>query len=243
MTKVKICGITNFEDAQVAVEAGADLLGFIFYEPSPRYVAPETVKEIVSRLKHRVSAPAGQRLDGLDDLLPTTHSVTYVGVFVNTPLEMVKQILDFCQLDAAQLHGEEPPEAVAQLNSPAFRVLRPQSPEEAEALIQKYIQSPDRPVVPSSRLPLFLLDAYHPTLYGGVGAVADWAVAAGLSQRYPLLLAGGLTPTNVVEAIRAVNPWGVDVSSGVEAEKGRKDHEKVRAFVGAVRHITNKRRD
>jgi phosphoribosylanthranilate isomerase len=86
-------------------------------------------------------------------------------------------------------------------------------------------------------LPTLLLDAYHPTLYGGTGHVTDWAMAASIAQRYPIMLAGSLTPENVAEAVRVVRPWGVDVSSGVEREKGKKDHEKVRAFVEAVKNV------
>ena len=220
MIKVKICGITNLEDALVATQAGADLLGFIFYEPSPRYVRPETVRDIVSRVK-------GQ----------------FVGVFVNTPLETVGQILDFCRLDAAQLHGEESPEFVSQLQGRAFKAFQPRSMAEAETLIHTYY-----PLSPSSNpspshpptLPAFLLDAYHPTLYGGTGHVADWTIATTLARHYPLMLAGSLTPANVVTAIQAVNPWGVDVSSGVEKEKGRKDHVKVREFIEAVKNVKHR---
>jgi phosphoribosylanthranilate isomerase len=146
-------------------------------------------------------------------------------------------MLDFCQLDAAQLHGEETLEQLQQLNGHAFKVLRPQSPEEADILVQKYTQSSHLPISQSPHLPLFLLEAYHPTLYGGTGHVTDWTLAARLARQYPIMLAGGLTPANVTEAVQTVKPWGVDVSSGVEAKKGRKDHEKVRAFVEAVRRV------
>jgi phosphoribosylanthranilate isomerase len=206
MTRVKICGITNLKDARAAIEAGADLLGFIFYEPSPRYISPETVRAII------------QALDGS---LPGL-----VGVFVNTPLQSVQQIMEFCRLDAAQLHGDESPEFVAHFQGCSYKALRPQTEADAEALLARY-----QPAPPPAHLPAFLIDAYHPNLYGGTGHVTDWTVAGGIARRYPILLAGSLTPANVGEAIRAVQPWGVDVSSGVEAEKGKKDHEKVRAFV------------
>lgn len=244
MTRVKICGITNLEDALVAVEAGADLLGFIFYEPSPRYVRPETVREIVSSVKYQVSGAGGQgpgaTVQGSGDQNQThhaprtTHHVTFVGVFVNSPLETVTHLLDFCGLDAAQLHGEESLEFVSHLAGRAFKALRPQSAEEAEASIKKYLPCPSAPL-----LPCFLLDAYHPNLYGGTGHVADWGMAASIAKRYPIMLAGSLTPENVGEAVRVVQPWGVDVSSGVEREKGKKDHEKVRGFVEAVRIASN----
>ncbi len=214
MTKVKICGITNLEDALATVEAGADLLGFIFYEPSPRYVAPEVVREIVA-------------------IIRGGSSPQFVGVFVNAPLETVAHVLTCCQLDAVQLHGEEPPEFVHHFQGRAFKALRPQSQLEAEALIQKY--HPPNHLTNQPFLPPFLLDAYHPTLYGGTGQVTDWTMAANIARRYPIMLAGSLTPANVAEAIQAVHPWGVDVSSGVERAKGRKDHAKVRAFIEAVK--------
>jgi phosphoribosylanthranilate isomerase len=233
VTKIKICGITTLEDALVAVEAGADLLGFIFYEPSPRYVAPEVVREIMSVIRDRGRETEDReqypRSPGLRS--PVFRPI-FVGVFVNTPMEIVAQTLDFCQLDAAQLHGEEPPEFVNHFEGRAFKAIRPQSQEEAERLTQKYL-----PCSPAPLLPCFLLDAYHPHLYGGTGHVTDWTLAANIARCYPIMLAGSLTPANVVEAIRAVQPWGVDVSSGVEAEKGKKNHDKVRRFVEAVRLI------
>lgn len=238
MTKVKICGITNLEDALVAVEAGADLLGFIFYEPSPRYVKPEVVKEIVSGVRGQLPSVDAQSF-ATDNGQWTTDNIRpiFVGVFVNHSLETIAHILDFCRLDAAQLHGEESPEFVSHFAGRAFKALRPQSLEEAEASIKKYLPYSDAPLPPYSllRTPYFLFDAYHPNLYGGTGHVADWGMAASIARRYPIMLAGSLTPENVAEAVQIVQPWGVDVSSGVEREKGRKDHNKVRTFVKAVR--------
>jgi phosphoribosylanthranilate isomerase len=245
MTKVKICGITNLEDALAAVEAGADLLGFIFYEPSPRYVQPEQVREIVAGVKGQVAGCRSQMTGRSDKTVasePKTQNSklktqnselktpTFVGVFVNASLATIARILDECRLDATQLHGDEPPEFVNQLQGRAYKAIRPQSLPEAETLIQQYL-----PCSPSLLLPCFLLDAYHPNLYGGTGHVTDWSMAAALARRYPLMLAGSLTPANVVEAIGVVNPWGVDVSSGVERAKGQKDHEKVRAFIRAAK--------
>lgn len=222
MTRVKICGMTNLEDAQVAVEAGADLVGFIFYEPSPRYVSPETVREIVARLS--LAAPEASEAFPL-----------FVGVFVNESVERVRQIVDYCRLDAVQLHGDESPEVVAQFNGLAYKALRPKSPDEADSLIEEFTLSPHLQSPIANHLPALLLDAYHPSLYGGTGHVTDWGMAAKVARRYSIMLAGSLTPANVVEAIRAVEPWGVDVSSGVELSKGKKDHGKVRAFVEAVK--------
>ena len=215
MTRVKICGITNLEDAGVAVQAGADYLGFIFHQPSPRYVAPKLVKDIVAGVRRETTGGSCPR---------------FVGVFVNAALETVSHILDDCRLDAAQLHGAESPEFVRLLAGRAFKALRPESEAEAEDLLADYLPCPE-----AQYLPCFLLDAHHPALYGGTGCRVDWRMAASIAQRYPIMLAGSLTPTNVVEALEVVKPWGVDVSSGVELAKGRKDHAKVRAFVAAVK--------
>lgn len=236
MTKIKICGITKLEDGLVAVEAGADLLGFIFYEPSPRYVTPEVVRKIVSGVKGQVSRIGVKINEQKRSAGPPQATTTpqFVGVFVNSPLDTVRQILDFCQLDAAQLHGEEPSEFLNQFEGRAFKALRPKTQSQAETMIQTYDTFPSSP---TSLLPGFLIDAYHPSLYGGTGHVTDWTMAANIARRYPIMLAGSLTPANVTEAIQAVRPWGVDVSSGVELEKGKKDHQKVREFVRAVREV------
>lgn len=217
MTKIKICGITNLEDARVAAEAGADMLGFIFYKPSPRYVAPELARDIITELKTATR--------------PANRTPLFVGVFVNEPLSAIEKILQMCGLDRLQLHGDESPEFVARFRGRAYKALRPRSLQEAEALIPPYL-----PCLPARRPPCLLLDAYHPTLYGGTGRVTDWTMAAAVARRAPVLLAGSLTPHNVAEAVRLVRPWGVDVSSGVEAVKGKKDHKKVRAFIQAVNY-------
>jgi phosphoribosylanthranilate isomerase len=232
MVKVKICGLTNLEDAQVAIEAGADLLGFIFYEPSPRYVHPETVREIISNLRDKHSNNSTTH-----HALRTTSSPLFVGVFVNTPQAEVSQIVDFCGLDAVQLSGAEAPQFVTHFQGRAFKVLQPQSAVEAGELVQKY--QPAILAAESPQLPAFLLEAYHPTLYGGTGQVTDWTMAATLARQYPIMLAGSLTPSNVAEAIDTVQPWGVDVSSGVEAEKGRKDHRKVWEFIERAKIKSN----
>ena len=216
--RVKICGLTNLEDAQVAMEAGADLLGFIFYEKSPRYVDPRTVASIVGTLKSAPRSP-----------LPTPRFPIFVGVFVNPSLEQVTQMLNHCDLDLAQLHGEEDPDLLALLARRAFKALRPRSVVEAEADASRFARfgpggGPD-----------LLVDAYHPDARGGTGLAGDWNLAAGLARQYRLLLAGGLTPGNVANAIRQVRPWGVDVASGVEAAPGRKDHTQVRTFIAAAK--------
>lgn len=223
--RVKICGITNTEDAQAAVDAGADLLGFIFYPKSPRYVTPDQVRTMVLELRtwreQRSPATSSQSPIPLPRL---------VGVFVNATAEEILNTLDKSELDYAQLHGGEPPALLQQIGPQAFKALRPSSAEEAQADAEWYGEfgSPDGPQL--------LIDAYDPHEYGGTGKKADWHTAAGLARIYPrLLLAGGLTPNNVGQAVRTVRPWGVDVSSGVEREPGHKDHAAVRAFVAAAK--------
>ncbi|MDM8529166.1 phosphoribosylanthranilate isomerase [Anaerolineales bacterium HSG24] len=217
MIQIKICGLTNLEDAHVATEVGADLLGFIFYEPSPRYVTPDTVKQIVTELHQRES------------------TARMVGVFVNATPETVRYTLDYCQLDLAQLHGEESPDFVAQFATQAYKALRPQSLADAETMMTPYLAIEADFQLSKADRPQFLIDAYHPILYGGTGHVTDWGMAATLANRYEIMLAGSLTPDNVAEAIEQVQPWGVDVSSGVERAKGQKEHDLVRAFVRAAR--------
>jgi phosphoribosylanthranilate isomerase len=137
--------------------------------------------------------------------------------------------LDYCGLDLAQLHGEETPELLAVLPGRAFKALRPR--DAAEAANQADLFARFGP----AGGPDLLVDAYHPALRGGGGKTGDWQLAAGLASQHRLLLAGGLTPDNVAAAIAQVHPWGVDVASGVEAMPGRKDHNRVRAFVAAAK--------
>jgi len=220
--RVKICGITNLEDGIVAAEAGADLLGFVFYPKSPRYVTPERAREIIMALhevirSRRNSTAAGTQL-------------RLVGVFVDEPVDMVRRIMDRCGLDLAQLHGSEPPIEIKLLAPRAYKALRPKHWADAYASVGTYR---DVVTVRDDR-PAFLIDAYHPWKFGGTGAAADRRAARMVAAKYPILLAGGLTPENVAAAIASVEPWGVDVSSGVEMSPGKKDAEKVRAFIAAA---------
>lgn len=213
--QVKICGITTLSDAEIAVDAGADLIGFIFYAKSPRYVEPETARQIVAALRRSA---------------PPEFSLRTVGVFVNTPPDQVKAILDHAELDYAQLHGDEPPADLAALAGRGFKALRPSVLSYALDQAAPFVPYPDETA------PQLLIDAHTRQAYGGTGQRADWIAAAQLARCYPrLLLAGGLEPDNVAAALAAVHPWGVDVSSGVEASPGRKDQAKVRAFVAAAR--------
>jgi phosphoribosylanthranilate isomerase len=211
--KVKICGVTNLEDALAATQAGADFLGFIFHPKSPRYVRVEQAQAIVTGVRRQYREKA-----------PKT-----VGVFVNALPNQVRYVLYTAGLNYAQLHGDETPEELAEQRGRSYKAVRPASLEEALAVATDYAG-----LGPQGG-PTLLLDAYHPSEYGGTGTRADWSVAAALARRVPgLLLAGGLTPQNVLTAIEAVHPWGVDVSSGVEAVPGRKDHAKLREFVRAA---------
>lgn len=203
MTKIKICGIKTLKDALAAIEAGADYLGFNFYPKSMRFIEKETCAEITSVLKKEHP------------------QIRLVGVFVNSPVDEVKNILETCHLDLAQLHGDEAPEIFAQLAPHTFRAFRG---------IPTDITGYER-----NDAPALLVDAAVKGVYGGSGVTADWSVAAELAKKYPLLLAGGLTPENVADAVRQVKPWGVDTASGVEAAPGEKDASKMSAFVKAVK--------
>jgi phosphoribosylanthranilate isomerase len=202
---VKICGLTNLEDALAAIESGADLLGFNFYAKSPRYITSDACARIQSTIHNRQS------------------KIKTVGVFVNEPPERVAAILEHCGLDLAQLHGDEPPEALAALKGRAFKAFRGVGARHAGYAVM------------GPGAPAFLIDAYSANAYGGTGQTADWPAARAIAAQYPLLLAGGLTPDNVADAIAQVRPWGVDVASGVEAAPGRKDHAKMRTFIQSAR--------
>ena len=206
--KVKICGLTNLGDALAAVEAGADLLGFNFYPSSPRYIALEVCTRIVSELRAR----------GMQ--------VVTVGVFVNLPAVEMLKIMDTCRLDLAQLSGDESPGAGSD-RAARLQGLTPGKYRGAARSLANY--------KPRSEAPAWLIDAHRAGQYGGTGKIAEWNLARSLARKAPILLAGGLNPTNVAQAVRQVQPWGVDVASGVETSPGIKDDAKMRAFVDAVR--------
>jgi phosphoribosylanthranilate isomerase len=200
--KVKICGITSLEDAMAAVEAGADALGFIFYDKSPRYVPIEKAAAIMR------------------DLPPM---IVKVGVFVDAEDEVIFRAIQECGLNLLQFHGGESPQYCLQfglMNMKAFQI------RDAESLTQ----------LTHFKTDAWLLDAYSPNKLGGTGETFNWdlAVKAGKLGR-PIFLAGGLTVDNVAAAVRHVQPYAVDVSSGVEASPGKKDHAKVRAFIQAAK--------
>lgn len=203
MTRVKICGITNLDDALAAVEAGADALGFNFYKRSPRYITPQDARLVVREMPPEVVC---------------------VGVFVNESCEAVEAAVAESCVGAAQLHGDESPEFCEGLKvARVIKALRAREGFEAGAASLYKTEA-------------ILLDAYDPRAWGGTGKTCDWRLARRVRESVPrLYLAGGLTPSNVGEAIRAVGPYGVDVCGGVERVPGLKDHALVRRFVEAVR--------
>lgn len=206
---VKICGMTTPEDAQVAVDSGADAVGFVFWFMSPRKVDPARAAAIAREL------PA---------------SVLRVGVFVDAPRDEMRRISDEVGLDLLQLHGEEPLEALVDLPRPALKAVRVGkhfAPEEALRYASRAAG-----VVVDTRLP------GETQLPGGTGVPFDWSLVTDLAGRVDfLMLAGGLSPANVAQAVRAVRPHAVDVSSGVERMAGRKDPARVKAFVDAARAV------
>jgi phosphoribosylanthranilate isomerase len=204
--KVKICGITNWRDARCACDAGADFLGFNFYRRSPRYIDPSCARAIVQRLPGNVAG---------------------AGVFVNEAEDDIVRIARLVGLKYVQLHGEEAPAAVSRLRRalPAVRIIK-------AIRVRKTLRAGQiRRFHDASAI---LLDGFNASLRGGTGKTFDWLLAAGTSARARIFLAGGLTPENVAEAVRAVRPFAVDVCSGVESSPGKKDRRKVRALMRAV---------
>jgi phosphoribosylanthranilate isomerase len=212
MTRVKICGITSLDDARNAIAAGADMLGFNFYRPSPRFIEPAAARTII------------------DALRAADQSTRAVGVFVNeaSPVS-VMHVVDEAGVDAVQLHGDESIEFCQSMKAllkgrlliKVLRVTETFAPTDA----QKY----DTDAI--------MLDAFHREMRGGTGQVVDWAVARLVRELAPcLFLAGGLSPANVAEAIAQVNPYAVDACSSLELSPGHKDTALMKAFVQAVRN-------
>lgn len=205
--KIKICGITNAEDANIAVRAGADALGFVMYRNSPRWVEPSVVRSIIASLPPFVLA---------------------VGVFVNEEAESVRALTDECGFALAQLHGDESALYCQHLGRPALKALRLKDRGTLLALAEFRGRANVRGV---------LIDAFSDQAYGGTGQPVDWTLAEEAARSTAVILAGGLNPANVVEAIKKVRPYGVDVSSGVEKSPGKKDPDKVKAFIEAARLV------
>ena len=199
--KVKVCGTTRLKDALLAVECGADAIGFIFYKKSPRYVTAKTVKDICAKLPPFVNRE---------------------GVFVNETAERINRIADRCGLDAVQLHGDESPALCKKIKCRVIKAVRVKDAASLKSMSRYEVDG-------------FLLDTYKEDQWGGTGKVFDWELAVRAKKYGPVIIAGGLNPRNVKVAIKKVEPYGVDVSSGVEQSPGKKDPGKVKAFLKAVR--------
>jgi len=202
MVRVKICGITNMGDALLAVEFGADALGFVFYEGSPRYIPPDEARKIVN------------------DLPPC---VTTVGVFVDEKPGEVERILRYTSIDVAQFHGHESPQS-CMIGRRVVKAIRIRDLRDLEPLRQY-------------RVSAFLLDTYAPESFGGTGQIFNWDIAVDAKQFGKIILAGGLNPDNVEQAVRRVRPYAVDVSSGVEEEKRKKDQRKLKLFIERAKGV------
>lgn len=202
--RVKICGMTNIEDAVAAIEAKADAIGFVF-AASPRQVTPEAARLIVKAL------PSG---------------VETVGVFVNSTADEMLAVAARVGLSAIQLHGDEPPSVVQQVYDKGFKIIKAFRVADRDDLVaaMSYLNE--------CSVDACLVDARVDGAYGGTGKVAPWdMIGTARGALWPLMLGGGLNPQNVAEAIRAVQPYGVEASSGIESEPGRKDHQAMRQFI------------
>ncbi len=242
MIRVKICGIMRAEDALLAAEAGADFIGLIFAE-SPRRLSAGRAAEIVRALgsplrdvemtppPHAEVAGAAdwfrQAAGALERLLERKRPLT-VGVFADMDMETVNSVADECGLDLIQFSGGESWHDCLLANRQVIKALRVREGDSAESVLAA--------IEPGTAVAC-LLDPQVAGAYGGTGHLLDWGMASRVAREMPMILAGGLTPDNVAEAVRAVRPWAVDVSSGVERE-GVKDGDKIRAFISAAREAT-----
>jgi phosphoribosylanthranilate isomerase len=207
--RVKICGITRREDAELAVELGAWAIGLIFHEPSPRMVDLAVAASIGDEFRRQAEV---------------------VGVFVNSELGHVAEIADACSLTMLQLHGDEGPVYCDELRRrTGLKIMKAARVRDAASL---------QALNAFRHVDYHLVDAYQPGLFGGTGETFDWALLRGRHSTVPLVLAGGLTPDNVHDAILAVHPFAVDSVSGTEASPGVKDHAKVEAFIRAAELVT-----
>jgi len=216
MTRVKICGIRDEIQALAAVEAGADFIGVVF-APSQRQVSPAKAREIANVVRE----------SGHLDYVGTE----VVGVFVNMPASEVNEIADYCALDWVQLSGDESWEYCQELKKAIIKVIHVSSGQKSDEILAD-IETGFQ-LLPEKEL-VCLLDSRVEGAYGGTGQVFNWKLAREVSARFPVMIAGGLTPANVGQLVKEVKPWGVDVSTGVETN-GLKDASKIRAFVKAVR--------
>ncbi len=204
MTRIKICGITNIDDALMSIDAGADALGFNFVPDTPRYL-----KDTKAATK-------------IIEQLPPF--ITTVGLFVNADPELIQSIADECYLDTLQLHGDESPQFCQGFNRRVIKAVRVKDESSCSHLSDYRVSG-------------YLLDTYVKGEMGGTGVAFDWRLAVKAKQYGRIILAGGLNPDNVGSAVQQVRPYGVDVSSRVEASPGRKDPVKVRTFIQNVKEV------
>ena len=203
-TRIKICGITNLQDAKVAIDEGVDAIGLVFCENSPRYINISRAKEIVEN---------------------TTPFVNCVGLFVDAEKEYINNVLKEVALDTLQFHGQESEQACALYNKPYIKVIRMNENINLSEEAEKYFSAH-----------ALLLDTYIEGLPGGTGIVFDWDLIPKDIAK-PIILAGGLNASNVKDAIKKISPYAVDVSGGVETEKGKKDPSKIKEFINEVMNV------
>jgi phosphoribosylanthranilate isomerase len=204
MIKIKICGITNLDDAMAAAEDGADALGFNFYKKSPRYVDPGKAAEIIHQLPP---------------------FITPVAVFVNEREEKVRDIQFTTGIKVLQFHGDERPEFCDRFATRVIKAFQVKDKDSLKHMAHYHVGA-------------LLLDSYREGMRGGTGTTFDWHLAVVAKTLGRVVLAGGLTPENVAEAVKLVQPYGVDVAGGVEREKGLKDHAKLKKFITEVRRAS-----
>ncbi len=204
MIKIKICGITNYDDAMAATDYGADALGFNFYKKSPRCIEPEKAAEIIERLPPFV--------------MP-------VGIFVNEREEKVRDIMFTTGIKVLQFHGDESPEFCERFATRVIKAFQVKDKESLKHMVHYHVSA-------------LLLDSYRDGVRGGSGVAFDWHLAVVAKTFGRVVLAGGLTPENVVEAVKLVQPYAVDVAGGIEREKGIKDHAKLKKFITEVRRAS-----
>lgn len=217
MVKVKICGLKSVEDAVLACESGADLLGFIFIAGTPRVLSADEASNIIEGIPAELSGTTGK-----------------VGLFKDMAVQEVIDTVNHCGLDHVQLQGDESPEYCSEIK------------EKAEVKIIKAFKVGESIIPAGGALPggheaadMFVFDTFHPAMDGGTGEKFDWKVletAKGGIEK-PFFVAGGLTPDNVADAVRAVRPYGVDVSSGVEVETGKKDENLLKEFIKNAKEV------
>ena len=209
MVKVKICGITNYQDASIAVKLGADALGFIF-APSPREITPEKALDIISAIPPFVKT---------------------VGVFVNKDPAAIKEIIPFCGLDLVQLHGDESPDVCRDLLPYTIKAFRVED-KSGLSMVRPY----------QGRVRALLLDTYSEEVRGGTGKTFDWNLAVTWKDLgVPVILSGGLGPSNIESAVSSVKPYSVDVNSGIEEYPGKKDHVLMKELMDKIKRINSGR--